>query len=268
VDAAAVADGSGARGILAGLRRRWPWVAGFAAGLAIVLGLILVFTLVRGSEKPKNPAVAARARLKRPFDDVMSRRDQLFTQERQFLGAMGSANSKYASYEKAVSDYQAESKRISDANAPGYQACRIYAIPCPNPHYPDPPTVPDFGTDILQLRAAATGLQQLQADLGTLQLPNDLQVVESQLSSAISTLITETTHDADVLSEASASQGNCDDCVDKGKFATLRTDDALAAIRQMNIAAVNLIKKLGLNPMDYDVPGGRDLDPSDHSSLR
>jgi hypothetical protein len=53
--------------------------------------------------------------------------------------------------------------------------------------------------------------------------------------------------------------------MEKGKLRTLRSGSALPAIRQLNVAAVEVIDLLELRRLDHDVPGGRDLDPADHS---
>jgi hypothetical protein len=55
--------------------------------------------------------------------------------------------------------------------------------------------------------------------------------------------------------------------IDKGKLRTLRDrDSGLPAVRELNRAAGALIKSLRLPVRNYDVPGGRDLDPADDST--
>jgi len=251
--------------------RRWSVVAGFLAVLALVGAVALLLASGGGEEsktpKPK-PAVAARARLQEPFETLLRERDTYFTLERQFLGAMGSARGKYEAFITAEDGYEAETERITAANEPGYALCRTYyEIPCPDPYYPDSPQVPDFATEVLQLRATEADFRDLLAALNSMDVPKDLSVMHAQLVKSVETTTSEAAHDADVLSQAATSGDEGYGTVDRGALQTLRTDDALASIREMNAAAVSLAKRLKLSPDDYDIPGGRDLDPTDHSNL-
>jgi hypothetical protein len=250
-------------------RNRGPLLAVVALLAAVAAAAAVVVVGGGGDDKPKakpNPAVAARRQLKKPFDAEMHFRDALFSTERDYRSAMRSTNRSLRRYKSAQKAYAAESKRIEDTFAAAFDACSRYNTPCPDPTYPDAPKVPSFDDDVRTMRAAASDLQTLRVAVSSSRPPVPLAVMHSQLLEAITALQSTASHNADVLSEAvTPAEGEGSGGLDNGKIATLRTEEALPAIKAMNAQAVALIRRMGLPLLSYDVPGGRDLDVHDNS---
>lgn len=250
-------------------RRRLALIGAFAA-LALAAGAV-AFLIVRGGGDGEADAAAAlateRERVTPQFDELMQRRDSFFTLERRYLAALGDAREALADYRRKDRDYAAEVKRIDDEFADEFDECYRYtAVPCPSPDYPDVPAVPSVSKQTRAMRTTARRLGSLRAELtSTTPLPR-LRVLYDQLMASIDALKDEADHNADVLDEAvTPAKGDATGTVDNGRLRTLREDEALPSIKEMNRAAVDVVKRLELPLTRYDLPGGRDLDSDDHS---
>jgi hypothetical protein len=242
-------------------------LAGAAAALVLVLGGAFADGESDEAAAARGRLEAQRARLNSPFEELMHRRDEMFSYERRYLNAMTDAREKITRYRRADQAYNAEFKRIDEEFADEFDQCmRFAAIPCPEPDYPDLPDVPGFAKQTKQLRGIVNRLEELRAGLTAVQPEDELSVLHTQLLSSVDALKAEASHNADVLDEAvEPAQDESVGSMDKGKIRTLRSGSALPAIRQLNLAAVEVIDRLELRKLDHDVPGGRDLDPADHS---
>ena len=276
VDAAADVEETGRRGRFASLRRRNVLLA--ILGVALLIGVgsaVAAFTLAddgaSASEEEEARHAALVARLQDPFQQIMQRRDTFFVSERGYLAAMRDAQRLVRKYLARSDAVDAEIRRIDNAAEPQRQLCIDYPdyYPCPEPDYPEYPTVPEVDSQVERLRAASRQMDQLRADLLTIDPPSELKILHAQLLAAIDALKADATHNADIFTEAVGSTGfEGSGGVDRVKIRTLRGETALPAIRQVNRAALAIITLLGLSASDYDVPGGRDLDPADHSSAK
>jgi hypothetical protein len=254
-------------------RRRIVWIAPAlvlvaAAAAVVVVAMAGAFSSGEGDATSRERARLAsqRAALRRPFDDLMASRDEFFAQERRYLSAMSDAQGVIRSYRRAERDYKSETKSIDDEFADEFDQCFRTALPCPSPDYPDLPKVPSFEEQTAKLRRVAQRLSDLGAALASIQPPRQLLVLHTQLQASVSSQIDEAEHNADVLDEAAEpAEGEAPGSLNKGKLRTLRREGSFPAIRQMNQAARKVIDDLRLARSDYDVPGGRDLDETDHS---
>jgi hypothetical protein len=218
----------------------------------------------RLAEEARERTRQQRIALRKPARSLLHDRDQFFTFERQVVAATKSAETKVYFFRTAETQYEDEVQRINDANEPGFALCRTYFdVPCPDPFYPDAPRAPEFTLEVQQLRSTATSLSQLQAKLESATPETELRALWSLLRTSVSRLSEEATHNADVLSEVRDSDYTLAD----GKVGTLRRDGAVPAIGEMNRAAIAGLRAAALPVEDFDVPGGRDIDPSDHSTL-
>ena len=213
-------------------------------------------------------AAGERATMKPGFDQIMRSRDDLFKYERAYLNAYNAAREKITDYRREDRKVTEEQQRIDDEFADEFDACvRFTDVPCPDPTYPDPPKLPSFSTETKRIRAASTDLRELSAELKARTPSPALAGLQSQLLASVDALEEEASHNADVLDEAiNPSEGEGVGSLDKGKLKTLRSDDALPAIRQLNRAADQIVTRLRLDRQAYDIPMGRDLDPNDHSN--
>jgi hypothetical protein len=144
--------------------------------------------------------------------------------------------------------------------------CETYVdVDCPDYNYPDAPQVPDFDGSVEKLRAAASRLDEIRADVVATEQARELTVFYAQLLAAVEALAANATHNADVLVQSTGA-GEGGSYLNETEIKTLRGDAALPAIRQMNREGVELVTLLGLRIGDYDLPGGRDADPDDHST--
>ena len=139
-------------------------------------------------------------------------------------------------------------------------------MPCPNPTYPSSPTAPSVQSDVSALRGAVSELATLNARLLAVTPQPELKVFYAQLGAAISSLSTDAQYNANTLSEAATepSNGNTGS-VDEKKASTLHAETGLPSVRLMNQEAVQLMHLLRLEISQYDVPGGTDANPADHS---
>jgi len=249
--------------------RRVIGLASLGALVAVAVAALVLVLAGGGGDDPKpiDPTVAARQHLKAPFDEQMRQRDSLFAIERSYRSAMKDTNRTLRKYRAADKDYRAETKRISDQFSVAYDQCAHTNVPCPTPDYPDPPKVPDFSDQIKALRASSSDLENLRVRLAAIAPVSDLRVLYTQMITSVESLKDTADHNADVLDEAIGPPDGESDAgtINNGKLATLRTEQALPAIKAMNQAAVELIRKMGLPLSSYDVPGGRDLDTHDNS---
>lgn len=245
------------------------FVALLGAGAAVA-----AFTLVGQSDEPtaaesaQAEVEAHRARLLTPFQEAMQMRARFFSAERQYIDAMADARRSIRNYQRRQAQVRRETLEIQRANEAQFELCRAYVeVECPDPTYPDSPQVPDLDGSVEKLRAAARRLDQIKADLVTFERPDELGVFSAQLLASVEALNEDATHNADVLVEAVSSSFEGGEFLDSTKLKTLRAETALPSIRQMNRAAVQVIRLLGLKLTDYDVPGGRDAEPGDHSNV-
>jgi hypothetical protein len=187
---------------------------------------------------------------------------------------MSDARAKIRQYRRQHRAVQAETKRIDEINQPGWDACTQYTdVQCPSPRYPDQPTVPDVSTDIRRLHSASKRLDVLHASILNVGAPPQLKVFFAQLATAVDALNSDATYNADTLTkgitppdsapqtEGDSSKGYMDDA----QVNTLHDEQALPAVKEMNRAAMAAIGLLRLQVSEYDLPGGNDLDPGDHS---
>jgi hypothetical protein len=258
-----------------GLRRRKVLLPLFAlTALVVAIAAVAGFTVLSGSEeataaeKQQAQSEVLRARLRPPYEAIMQLRTSYFSAERQYLAGMTDARRSLRKYKQGLARYQAEITAIDRANEAQWELCRTYAeVDCPNPTYPDSPEVPDLDGNVEKIRAAARPLDQIKADLVGVNQPAELTVLAAQLRAAIESQNGTATHNADVLVEAVAT-GEGGEYLDARKIKTLHELTALPAIRQMNREAARIIKMMDLRLVDYDVPGGHDADPADHSTAR
>jgi hypothetical protein len=244
--------------------RRWrrPLMLGGATLAAIGAALaVLLVTGVLGGSEGVDPAT------RQAFQSEMKDRDALFKVERQYLTALRDARRKLSAYNADKREYDAENKRIQEEFADEFDACaRFTDVPCPDPDYPDAPKVPTFGPETREMRAVEAELAEMRARLGAATPRPRLRLFHEQLEGATESLRTEAEHNADVLDEAvTPPEGESAGELDARKIRTLRKDVALPPIKQLNRTAQRLIREFQLDPSSYDVPGGRDFDPNDHS---
>jgi hypothetical protein len=269
--------------------RKHPRISAGVVALSVVV-VVLVIVLVAGGGgggSTTSPAqirnkhlVSLQKQLTAPFSAVMQDRDSFFAQEAQFVSSIKSAQSKlflYTTsanqYNDALNQYNNEVQQIEASNSAAIVACEDaggFDCTAPNsvPSAPNGPTVPDLSTEISQLRQSATLLDQLQAQLNSLKLPSQLNVLNTQFLSSVSGLSSEANQDADILTEAvipANQQQGTSGSVDAGKASELRTNDVLPAIQQMNAAALTIITELHLPIAQYDIAGGHDTNPNDDS---
>lgn len=252
-----------------------PLVLGTLLLLAVAIaGVLATGALHSGESKPAapDPHRVLVSRLSQPFKEAMDQRASLFVAERDFRSAMSEARSKIRSYQRTVAANKRETKRISDANQPGFDLCQQFNnVPCPSPTYPTDPTVPDVTADVDHLRGVASHLTSLSSDVLAVSPQRELKLFYSQLQAAVTAITADATHNADTLTQAitppESGGENSTGFMNNEQIKTLRREEALPAIRQMNRAAVRLIRLLGRPLANYDVPGGTDQDPSDHSGL-
>jgi len=214
---------------------------------------------------------ASRARLSAPLQQLIGFRTTFFIGERSFIGAMGDANSKLRDYHRQSQSVADETKQINDANSSQQNACAQpgSVVACPNPTYPNPISAPDLTSDVGKLRSVVSRLSSLKASVLAVTPASDLREVYAQLSQAIDQLSTDANYNADTLTKGVVkpdpnSQGSVGS-VDDAQVATLHKEQALPAVRLMNTATVTVINGLQLPLTNYDVPGGTDADPLDHS---
>jgi hypothetical protein len=202
------------------------------------------------------------------IDELMVQRDEFFEAERRYLSASEAARRKLRTYQRDYSTWEAETKRIDDEFADEYDACfNSFDVPCPEPTYPDQPNAPKFGADTRQMRAAAGDFGELRATVTSTRPSPENDVIHEQFLAAIESYNDEASHNADIYDEAVfAAEGEDAGGLNEGKIKTLHEDSALPAIKAMNAALVARLKELDQPLSDYDVPGGRDRDASDHSN--
>jgi hypothetical protein len=257
-------------------RRRVLAVGGLgAAVVAVVLGLVFVLGIFSTgpsvAQRHQSALVASRLRLLPPFQNAMQQRTQFFTDERSFLSAMADANQKIAGYKEHKLSVEAQDKQIEAAYSAQQSACSaaFSTTPCPNPTYPKVPSAPEVHGDISRLRSAVGRLTNLKAEVLAVSPPSELKVFYAQFESAIGTLLANAQADADTLQQGitEPEQGTESiGSVEEQRLGTLQPDQAVPAIRIMNREAVKLIDQMSLQISQYDVPGGTDIDPTDHST--
>jgi len=256
-----------------------PAIAGIAALVIVAMVVGLALVALGGGDGKKKPTAAeiAQRRLEadrkafgEPFKALMQERDAFFAQERTFVSTIKAAQQKAFAYFLANEKYNTDIERISAEASAAQNICDTFGSFCPTPTFPDPPRVPDLNSEIQSLRQVAQRLQELAAALDSTPEPDELGVFATQFRSAVDVLIAQSNQDADVLTEAITPPENCDECtgfVDNNKLKEMHTDDALPSIGHMNAAALEIIDRLKLLISSFDVSGGKDIDPTDHSTL-
>jgi hypothetical protein len=232
---------------------------GVAVGVLFATGVLET----GGEDHRSGPSAAAVRAVARE----MELRDEFYKAERAYLQALGSATTALKTYRRQDREFRATTKRIEEEFADEFDECfRFAAVPCPEPDYPDPPKVPDFDTQTREMRSASQDFAELQAELTAIKARPVIAALHIQLLSAVEAAKSEVDHNADVFDEAVQTPGEeMSGGIDRGKIKTLRRETALPAIRQMNLAAVRAVRRVGRSLRSYDLPGGRDLDPDDHS---
>jgi hypothetical protein len=214
---------------------------------------------------------ALKARLYGPFQTAMAQRTKFFVAEAAFLDATRDATGKLHRYRSEVQRVEHEDTEINNANSGLEQACRqpLSNVPCPNPTYPSYPTAPNVQDDINGLRTAAADASSLNAQVLAATPQPELKVFYAQLQAAIAALSTDAQYNATALSEAvSAPENGGTGAVEEKKASTLHAETGLPSVRLMNAEAVQVIRELHLELSQYDVPGGTDANPSDHSAAQ
>jgi hypothetical protein len=259
-------------------RGRWLAVAAIVIA-ALVAAAVVVITsgTFRSAKAGPTRAVLAAQRLQRSRTRLLpqlrasaSQRTAFFVSERTFLSAMADAKDKVRRYQRQVAANAAESKRITEINQPAMDACSTEPVPCPDPTYPTDPPAPDVSGDVSRLRHASARLNSLHAQVLNVSPQPELKVIYTQFQTAIEDLASDATANADTLTKAvTPPDPNAETygTVDASQIKTLHGESAIPAIRQMNDALVRELRQLRLAVGDYDVPGGSDADPSDHSTL-
>jgi hypothetical protein len=282
--APATGSGDGPEQQRAHSSRNRALVAGGVAAVLLAVAAVLVLTL--GSSGPSAAQTHARAlaaaehsaaaqqaalsaRLAGPFPEAVGLRTSFFTAEREFSGAMTDANNKIHQYQAQTKTVEAETKQIENATSAQRNACGRPEsfVPCPNPTYPTSPTAPDVQGDIGKLHASVSQLSALNARALAVTPQPELKVFYAQLLAAINSLSTDAQYNANTLTEAvtGPTSSGSTGYVTEPKIATLHGESGLPSVRLMNQQAVQVIHLLQLQISQYDVPGGTDADPSDHS---
>lgn len=184
---------------------------------------------------------------------------------------MADANQKIDSYKNHKSSVEAQDKQIEAAYSAQEAACTtaFSTTPCPSPTYPKPASAPEVHGDIAKLRSAVGRLTNLKAEVLAVSPLPEMKVFYAQFESAIGTLLGNAQADADTLQQAITEPeqgGESTGAVEEQKLGTLQPDQAVPAIKIMNREAVALIDRIGLEISQYDVPGGTDIDSTDHST--
>jgi hypothetical protein len=232
---------------------------------AVAVGVLLATGALTGGSDQDDVAIDPAA--ERAFTREMAFRDEFYKAERAYLQPLEQANGELHRYQRKDRSYTAETKRIEEEFADEFDAClRFAAVPCPEPTYPTAPEVPNFGQETKQMRAASQQFGELRAQLNSIQPRYGISALHTQLLAAIEAMQAEIDHNADVFDEAAQAPGeDVSGGLDKGKLKTLRRETALPSIRQMNQAALRATRRFRQALRTYDLPGGRDLDPDDHS---
>jgi hypothetical protein len=198
----------------------------------------------------------------------MEMRDEFFTTQRRYLSALSSADRKARVFRRDEVAFQAENKRISEEYADEFDACAKYTdVECPDPTYPDAPKPPSFTRETKDVRGAATEWEELRARVASRNPSPEFATLHTQLLASVETFEANAKHNADVLDQAVTADQEGYGSVDQGKLRSLRRrESGLPTVREMNRAALAVIRKLDLPVREYDVPGGRDLDSADDST--
>ena len=202
------------------------------------------------------------------FRQGMLQRDHLVLAQMKYQGAMVTSERTVQRYFTTLDAYNAEVKRIDTANQPLLDACQAaYSnISCPTPSYPAYPKAPTVSDEVSQLKKVSNAMEALGAKIRSTEPPESLKAFYAQLTSAVDQLQGDATYNADTLTKAvSSAQGDSTGSVDKSAIATLKSKWVSASIRALNVQAVEVIKNLGLQLSDFDVPGGTDRNPDDGS---
>jgi hypothetical protein len=268
-------------------RRNRALVLGGILAALVAVAAVLLLTLGRSGPSPAQrharalaaaqrsaaaQQTALTARLGGPFREAMALRTRFFLAERAFLGAMSDANNKIHAYQAQTKTVEAETKQIENATSAQRNACAPpeSPIPCPNPTYPTSPTAPEVQSDIGKLHSAVTQLSALNARALAVTPQSELKVFYAQLVAAINSLSSDAQYNANALTEGvtEPTSNGSTGYVTEQKIATLHAETGLPSVRLMNQQAVELIHQLQLDISQYDVPGGTDADPSDHSAAQ
>jgi hypothetical protein len=250
--------------------------------VAVAVAAIVVLTVGKSASRKPSPRVtrarteeqafaALKSRLYGPLTVAMGQRTKFFIAEASFLTATRDANAKIKKYQGEQKTVEAEVRQINNSNSGLESACRApeSSVPCPNPTYPESPTAPSVQGDISSLRHAAGELSSLKAEVIAASPQPELQPFYSQLQAAISALATDTEANANILSEGVTEPSNgSKGFIDEKKLSTIHAETGLPSVRLLNRDAVALIHTLRLEISQYDVPGGTDVNPVDHSVVQ
>lgn len=261
-----------------GWRARWVVLAGMIVAIGAVAAVIFFTVGKPGSstahanrvKKEEAAFVALKARVYPAFTTAMGQRTKFFIAEAEFLQATRDANSKIKKYQAETQKVEAEDKQIQNANSGLENSCRQPEsnVACPNPTYPEPPFAPSVSSDVGSLHHAVSSLSSLNAEVLAISPQSEVHEFYAQLQAAISSLSSDAQANANILSEGiteptSGSHGY----VEEKKLTTIHPENGLPSVKLMNRQAVTLIQMLHLDITQYDVPGGTDVNPSDHSNV-
>jgi hypothetical protein len=261
----------------AGRRARWIVPTAIVVILLVVGGVALL-TVGKSNSKASKYAsqakaervayVALRNRLYAPFTVAIGQRAKFLISEASFLTATRDANAKIKKYQAESQKVEAEDKQIQNANSGLESACRQpeSSVPCPSTEYPEPPSAPSLQGDVAGLRRAVSDLSSLNAEVLAVTAQSELRPFYAQLQAAITALTTDAQDNANILSEGiTEPQNGSHGYVEEKKLATIHPENGLYSVKLMNQQAVALIHILRLDISQYDVPGGTDANPADHS---
>lgn len=263
-----------------GSRRTWIPLVAILVVAALVGGAWAAISMnkaddqdARAAAEAEKARAAAAAQSKEHAEEVagfraeMRARDDVLTTERLYLRPFRAAQVKVRSYQRDLKAAQADTKRIEQEFADEFDACSRYTdVECPDPDYPEYPDAPVLENETKSMRKAAKRMSALRARLSSQPAMPVFRPFRSQLIDGLQELQSEANHNADVLDQA-VTTGEGGSGLDEGKIRTLRRGEAEPMIQELNRTALTHIKRLRLSRMDFDVPGGRDIEPGDHSQL-
>ncbi|GLY28196.1 hypothetical protein [Kineosporia sp. NBRC 101731] len=251
-------------------RRRGVWVAGI--GLVVVTGLGLgAFRLTGALGTDLTPAQQQASELERSqaellpqLEVLMEARAAFFSGERRYLPAMKRVRAAIQTYNRRLAGVEREIDEISRANAARLRGCHNR---CPDLDYPAYPRLPDLSPEVADLQRVATRMTQLHDQLLTVRGTAGIQMSYGELLSAVDLLGQDAKDNLVTLHEMRYPSR---DGIYAGGAASLRIEalngnNSLPVVRQMNTHLVRLLERSQLPVASYDLPGGRDKYPGDHS---
>ncbi|MCD5354302.1 hypothetical protein [Kineosporia mesophila] len=253
-----------------GTRRRGVWAA--VIGLVVVIGLGLGGLRLTGAlGADLTPAQQRTAELERSqaellpqLEVLMDARAAFFSGERRYLPAMRRIRAAIRTYNLRLAAVEQEIDEISRAHAARLRGCHNR---CPDLDYPAYPRLPDLSPEVADLKRVAIRTAQLHDQLLTVRGTAGIEMSYSELLSAVDLLGQDakdnlvTLHEMRYPSRAGIYAGGAA----RLRIGTLNGNNAVPVVRQMNTHLLRLLERSHLPVDSYDLPGGRDKFPGDHS---